>query len=284
MVAPLRRVLVCEPQAAGWGDAGRAAAWRRLGYPHPPAAATARAEHRALVARLAEAGAEVVALPPGDGLTPDALYPHDPSLLLDDGALILRMGKAARAGEPDRHRAFYAARGIPIAGRLEEPATAEGGDLLWLDAGTLLAGRGYRTNAAGIEQLRALLAPRGVTVLEAPLPHGQGPGACLHLMSLLSLLDETTALVDLEWLAVPVVEELGRRGLRLIEIDPAERPTQAANVLSLGGGRLLALAENPRTNRRLADHGFTVLTIPGTEIAHNGGGGPTCLTRPLLRR
>jgi N-dimethylarginine dimethylaminohydrolase len=283
MVAPLRRVLVGTPGELGWGGEPRGADWRELGYLYPPDARAAREQHAALVARLEEAGAEVLLLPAGTGLSLDAVYPHDASLLLDDGALLLRMGKAARAGEPERHGAFYRSLGIPVVGEITPPATAEGGDLVWLDPRTLLVGRGYRTNAAGVEQLRALLAPRGVTVLEAPLPHGPGPASCIHLMSFLSLLDEETVLVDLPWLAVPVVEELQRRGLRLLEIDPEERATQAANVLALGR-RLLALEENPRTNRRLQEAGFQVLTFPGGEIAQNGGGGPTCLTRPVLRR
>jgi N-dimethylarginine dimethylaminohydrolase len=154
---------------------------------------------------------------------------------------------------------------------------------MWLDAKTLLAGRGYRTNAAGIEQLRDLLAPHGVEVLSAPLPHSSGPGCCLHLMSLISLLDERTALVDLPWLAVETVEMLRERGFRLIEIESSERETLACNVLALGEQRLLALEENAGTNARLLAAGFEVRTFPGSEIGVNGGGGPTCLTRPIWR-
>jgi N-dimethylarginine dimethylaminohydrolase len=148
---------------------------------------------------------------------------------------------------------------------------------------TLLIGHGYRTNATGIAQLRVLLAPRGIEVLSAPLPHGPGPSACLHLMSLISLLDEQTALVDLPWLAVETVELLKSRGYHFIEIDPSERDTLACNVLALGGKRLLAIEENHKTNARLRQAGFDLRTFPGTELCINGSGGPTCLTRPLLR-
>ena len=147
----------------------------------------------------------------------------------------------------------------------------------------MLVGHGYRTNAAGIEQMRTLLAPKGVEVLSAPLPYGSGPSACLHLMSLISLLDEKTALVDLPWLAVETVELLKARGFKFVEIDYSERDTLACNVLALGGKRLLAIEENRRTNARLSDAGFDVRTFPGSEICINGSGGPTCLTRPLLR-
>ena len=131
--------------------------------------------------------------------------------------------------------------------------------------------------------MRDLLAPKGVQVLSAPLPHGQGPAVCLHLMSLISLLDEKTALVDLPWLAVETIELLQSRGYNFIEIDPSERDTLACNVLALGDNRLLAIEENKKTNARLRQAGFDLRTFPGLELGVNGGGGPTCLTRPLLR-
>ena len=147
-----------------------------------------------------------------------------------------------------------------------------------------MIGHGYRTNAAGIQQMRDLLSPKGVEVLSAPLPYGPGPSACLHLMSLISLLDEHTALVDLPWLAVETVELLKSRGFKFIEIDSSERDTLACNVLALGNNRLLAIEENHKTNARLRQAGFDLRTFPGSELCINGSGGPTCLTRPLLRR
>jgi N-dimethylarginine dimethylaminohydrolase len=155
---------------------------------------------------------------------------------------------------------------------------------VWLDSQTLLIGDGYRTNKAGIEQMRSLLSAKNVTVLSAPLPYGPGPSACLHLMSLMSVLDEHTVLVDLPWLAVETVELLKARGLRLIEIEYSERDTLACNVLSLGQKRLIAIEENARTNQSMRELGFDVRTFPGSEICINGAGGPTCLTRPLLRK
>jgi N-dimethylarginine dimethylaminohydrolase len=103
-------------------------------------------------------------------------------------------------------------------------------------------------------------------------------------MSLMSMLDDETILVDLPWLAVETVELLRAHNFRLLEIDYSERDSLACNVLSLGSRRLLALEENARTNKRLREAGFEVLTFPGSELCLNGSGGPTCLTRPLLRR
>jgi N-dimethylarginine dimethylaminohydrolase len=283
MVAPLRRVLLCGPRAAGWDEAARADRWRDLGYLRAPDAGEAAREHDRLRREIEAAGVEIADLPDDPALSLDAVYAHDASIVADGGAILLRMGKPARAGEPGRHAAVYRSLGVPIAGAIRDPGTAEGGDLVWLDPTTLLAGRGYRTNNAGIEQLRSILSPSGVEVIAAPLPHGPGPSACLHLMSLMSALDERTILVDLGALAVQTVELLRARDARLIEIDPSERETLACNVLALGDGVLLALEANARTNDRLRRAGFEVRTFPGREVAINGSGGPTCLTRPLWR-
>jgi N-dimethylarginine dimethylaminohydrolase len=226
----------------------------------------------------------VVNLPAAESLTLDAVYAHDASLVTDHGLVLMNPGKKNRVAEAQAHANFCGQLGIPTFGEIRAPGTSESGDIVWLDSRTLLIGDGYRTNKAGIEQMRALLSARNVEVLSAPLPYGPGPSACLHLMSLMSMLDEQTILVDLPWLAVETVELLKGRGFRLIEIEYSERETLACNVLSLGKKRLIAIEENVGTNQRMRDAGFDVGTFPGAEICINGAGGPTCLTRPLLRR
>lgn len=283
MVSPLRRVLVCSPHSAGWDTPGQASRWRELGFLRPPAFSVAQTQHHDLCHQLDAAGAEVDDLPSATDLTLDAVYTHDASLPSDFGLIAMRPGKTNRVPEGKWHSSFCKSRGVPMLGEITAPGTTEGGDILWLDAKTLLVGNGYRTNTEGIRQLRALLTPKGIEVLSAPLPYGSGPSACLHLMSLISLLDEHTALVDLPWLAVETVELLKARGYKFIEIEYSERETLACNVLSLGNHRLLAIAENAKTNAKLQAAGFDVRTFPGSELCVNGGGGPTCLTRPLLR-
>ncbi|MFZ0419780.1 MAG: arginine deiminase family protein [Candidatus Sulfotelmatobacter sp.] len=284
MVAPLARVLVCSPRSAGWNESDYVAKWQELGFHHAPNFATAQSQHDALCRELKSAGAELIELPPAPALSLDAVYAHDASLPTDYGLIIMRPGKPNRLPEGPHHAAFCETLHLPTLGAITSPATTEAGDILWLDSKTLLVGHGYRTNAAGIQQLRNLLAPHAVEVISAPLPYGPGPSACLHLMSLISLLDRRTALVDLPWLAVETVELLNSRRYKFIEIDPSERDTLACNVLALGNNRLLALEENPKTNARLRHAGFDVRTFPGGELCINGSGGPTCLTRPLLRR
>ena len=283
MVGALQRVLVCSPRTAGWNQPERAARWRDLGFHHAPDFATAQSQHEVLCRELETAGAEVIEAPPAPDVSLDAVYAHDATLATDFGLIVMRPGKANRVTEGRNHGSFCTHLGIPTLAKIVAPGTSEAGDILWLDSKTLLIGHGYRTNAAGIEQTRALLAPKGIDVLSAPLPYGPGPSACLHLMSLISLLDEQTALVDLPWLAVETVELLKSRRYQFVSIDDSERDTLACNVLALGGKRLLAIEQNHKTNDRLRRAGFDVRTFPGSEICINGSGGPTCLTRPLLR-
>jgi N-dimethylarginine dimethylaminohydrolase len=283
MVAPLKRVLVHSPRSAGWNRPGTVAHWQEFGFHHAPGFALAQSQHDVLCQELAAAGAQVIELPPGDDLSLDAVYAHDASLATDFGLILMRPGKANRVAEARHHGAFSMKVSVSTFGEIQAPGTTEAGDIVWLDAKTLLVGHGYRTNADGIQQMRAILAPKGVDVIPAPLPYGPGPSACLHLMSLISLLDEKTAIVDLPWLAVETVELLKSRGFSLIEIEYSERDTLACNILALGNKRLLAIEENRKTNDKLHAAGFDVRTFPGSEICINGSGGPTCLTRPLLR-
>lgn len=283
MTDALRWVMVCSPRTSGWNRPERAARWRDLGFLHEPNFEKAQTQHEALCRELESAGAEIVELPPANELTLDAVYAHDASFPTDFGLIALRPGKVNRFAERKQHSAFCQLLGIRMMAKITAPGTVEAGDMVWLDSKNLLVGRGYRTNAEGILQLRNLLAPKEVKVIAAPLPHSGGPSTCLHLMSLMSLLDEHTALVDLPWLAVETVELLNSHGFNFIEIDPSERDTLACNVLALGEKRLLALEENVKTNDKLRAAGFDVRTFPGSELGINGGGGPTCLTRPLLR-
>ena len=286
MVADLRRVLVCSPSSAGW-EAGAGApareSWRELGFLHSPDFERAQSQHQALCRELETAGAELLHLPASAILTLDAVYTHDASLATDFGLIVMHPGKSNRVAEGKYHGAFCQTLGIPTLAEIVAPGTTEAGDMVWLDGKTLLIGNGHRTNPEGIAQMRTLLAAKATEVLSAPLPYGTGPSACLHLMSLISLLDHDTVLADLPRLAVETVELLQSRGFRFIEIEYSERDSMACNVLSLGSRRLLAIEENFRTNEKLRSAGFDVRTFPGSELCINGGGGPTCLTRPLLR-
>jgi N-dimethylarginine dimethylaminohydrolase len=238
-------------------------------------------EHEAFRALLADAGAEVVVAATPHSLDPDAIYVYDPALVTDDGAVMLRPGKEGRRGEVEVMAADFVEAGLPIAGRLDAPAMAEGGDTLWLDERTLLVGRGYRTNDEGIRQLGEALP--GVDVAAFDLPHLRGAGEVLHLMSLLSPLDVDLAVAYPPLMPVRLMELLAERGVELVEAPDEEFETMGPNVLALGPRVALALEGNDETRRRLEKAGVDVRVYRGDEISRKGDGGPTCLTRPLLR-
>ena len=274
MTSPLRRVLVRPPQPA---DAAR---WREYGWRAEPDAAAAAAEHEALREILADAGAEVIAVD-GDRGNPDAIYAYDPILVGSAGAVLLRPGKDGRLNEPGALEASLAEAGVPVAARIEPPGTIDGGDTLWLDERTLLVGRGYRTNAAGVEQLQAAFP--AVEVVSYDLPHWNGAGEVMHLMSLISPLADDLALVYPRLAPVRLLELLAERGIETVEVPDEEFETMGPNVLALGPRRALALEGNDETRRRLEAAGVEVLVYKGDEISRKGDGGPTCLTRPILR-
>jgi N-dimethylarginine dimethylaminohydrolase len=272
MTAPLRRVLVRRP--------GGCEAWQEYGWRAEPDATRLAAEHEAFCAALADGGAEVVVAPPDDA-NPDAVYVYDPALIANDGAVLLRPGKEGRREEPAQLAADLASAGVPVAARLEAPALVEGGDTVWLDERTLLVGLGYRTNGAGVDALAAALP--SVDVLAFDLPHLHGPGEVLHLMSLLSPLDRDLAVAYPPLMPVRLVELLAERGVGLVEVPHEEFETMGPNVLALGPRVALALEGNDETRRRMERAGVDVRVYTGDELSRKGDGGPTCLTRPLLR-
>ncbi|HEX3255822.1 MAG TPA: arginine deiminase family protein [Gaiellaceae bacterium] len=275
MTGRLQRVLVKAPAPEAW------AAWRAYSWRSEPDPVALQEEHEAFRALLADAGAEVVVGQTGGTSNPDAIYAYDPALVADAGAVLLMPGKEGRRGEPDDMSIDFMEAGVPLAGRLRYPASAEGGDTVWLDERTLLVGRGYRTNAAGIEALRELLSD--VDVIAFDLPHYHGAGEVLHLMSFLSPLDVDLAVVYLPLMPVRLIELLQERGIGFVEVPDDEFETMGPNVLALAPRVALALEGNDETRRRMEAAGVDVRVYKGEEISRKGDGGPTCLTRPLLR-
>jgi N-dimethylarginine dimethylaminohydrolase len=275
MTGRLRRVLVRPPAPGSW------AAWKSYGWREEPDPAGLEEEHEAFRALLDEAGAEVIVAATPHGLDPDAIYAYDPALVTEDGAVMLRPGKEGRRGEVDAMAADFVEAGVPIAARLEAPATAEGGDTLWLDETTVLVGRGYRTNDEGIAQLARALP--GVEVMAFDLPHLRGASEVMHLMSLLSPLDADLAVAYPPLMPVRLMELLAEREIEVVDVPDEEFETMGPNVLALAPRVALALEGNDETRRRMEAAGVDVRVYRGDEISRKGDGGPTCLTRPLLR-
>ena len=275
MTGPLRRVVVRAPSPES------VAAWQAFGWHSEPDADRIAEEHEAFRAILEDAGAEVVLAQTPVPLCPDSIYVFDPALMTPHGAVLLRPGKDGRRVEVDAIAADFVEAGVPILGKLEAPATIEGGDTIWLDERTLLVGIGYRTNEAGVDALRALLP--GVDVHAFDLPHLHGAGEVLHLMSLLSPLDRDLAVAYLPYMPVRLVQLLEQRGIELVQVPDEEFWTMGPNVLALGPRIALAIEGNEETRRRMEAAGVDVRVYSGDELSRKGDGGPTCLTRPIWR-
>lgn len=272
MSADLRRVLVVRPTTTG--DFA-AAGWRT-----PDTDALLR-DHDSFVELLDGLGVEVVVADAPDGMV-DACFAYDPVFVTGAGAIELRQTKPARQDGPAFLVAEVEKAGVPVVGRLSGDATADGGDMCWLDETTLAVGRGYRTNAAAHVQLTEILGREGVTVERADLPHHLGAAHVMHLMSVVSPVAPDLAVVFEPLAPVPLLEMLADRGYRTVASAPEEFDHQGCNVLAVRTGVVVMADSAPRTRAALEAAGVEVHTYPATET-NKGDGGPTCLTRPLLR-
>ncbi len=281
-VGRLRRVVLKHVREAFGGPQAIAAEWQALNFTAPPDFSRALAEYDGFMECLASTGARIDLLPAAPGAGLDSVYVRDASVVSHSGLILCHMGKRQRAPEPAAQGQAFQEWSIRQHGRIEAPGKLEGGDVVWLDAKTLVVGRGYRTNPEGIRQLRALLDP-SVEVIVVPLPHWRGAGDVFHLMSIISPVDQDVAVVYSPLLPVPFRELLLERGVHLVEVPDEEFDTMGANVLALSPRRALMVDGNPRTRARLEQAGAEVLVYQGQEISVKGGGGPTCLTRPIER-
>ena len=282
-ILPLRSVLLKSPREA-FGDQPRLdASWEALGYTARPDFAGAVKEYEGFQQLLEQVDAQVY-LAPHDGDTgPDSMYVRDAAVVCDRGAIVCRMGKKAREGEPAALERVLRRLDVPILGRIHGAGRLEGGDVAWIDPRTVAVGRGYRTNGEGIRQLRRLLGSGVERVVPVPLPHWRGPGDVFHLMSMFSPVDRDLAVVYSPLLPVPFRQLLLQHGYELVEVPDAEFESMGCNVLAVGPRRCVVLEGNPITRRRLEDAGAEVHAYRGREVSVKGGGGPTCLTRPLVR-
>lgn len=238
-------------------------------------------QHAAFVALLQHLGCGVVEFTPADDM-PDAIFTYDPCFVVGDGFIELQGAKAVRAGEPPLLSSELQNLGVPLIGRLTGTATADGGDMFWLDDHTLAVGRSYRTNDHAIDQLRSMIEPQ-VRIEAFDLPHDLGPEYCLHLMSVVSPIRDDLAVVYERLAPIRLLEALRSRGVELLPLPESDYASLGCNVLTVRPGVVVMASGNDATAGLLRDHGVDVHMYQASEIS-KGEGGPTCLTRPILRR
>ena len=273
MSARLRRVLVRRPAVTG--DFA-AADWR------PPDPGLLTRQHEEFCALLSGLGCEVEVAHSLPGLV-DSTYLRDPGLMTGRGAVLFQMAKPVRATEPEHLGSALAVAGVPVIGHLTGAARTDGGDYIWLDERTLLAGRSYRTNAEALRQLSGILAAEAIWVESVDVPHDRGPQHVLHLMSFISPLADDLALVFPPLAPVALMQALAGRGVTVVPVPAEEYETMACNVLAVRPRQVIMLDGNPRTRALLEAHGCEVHSYQGSEISLKGDGGPTCLTAPVWR-
>ncbi len=280
-VGPVARVVVKHARDAFGCQREIDDQWRSLNYAGRPDFGRAVEEYQCLIALLEEFGAQFEFLPPTQSTGLDSIYVRDASVVCDKGVILCNMGKIERGAEPAAQAAAFRSLNIPIHGEITGEGRLEGGDVTWIDSGTVAVGRGYRTNDEGVRQLRALLGDCVDEFLIVALPHYRGPADVFHLMSILSPIDRDLMLVYSPLMPVPFREELLARGIQLVEVCDSEFETMACNVLTVAPRKCIMLEGNPKTRSRLEEQGVEVKEFDGREISSKGAGGPTCLTRPL---
>jgi N-dimethylarginine dimethylaminohydrolase len=257
--------------------------WSSLNFLGKPDFRLSLKEYESFQSVLKENGAEIFYLPEDAAVNMDSVYCRDASIATNKGMIICNMGKEGRKNEPLAEKKAFEIHGIPVLGSIEAPGTLEGGDVAWLDENTLAVGHTYRTNEEGIRQLMAMLNPLGVEVINVPLPHYKGSADVFHLMSIFSPVDTDLAVVYSPLMPIVFRNLLLHRGYQLIEVPDEEFETMGCNVLALAPKICLMVDGNPKTKTLLENKGCKVILYKGDEISVKGGGGPTCLTRPIYR-
>ena len=280
---PLASVLVKHAREAFVDEATIQSQWRRLSFSAPPDLPRALDEYDRFIEVISTAGCEIRWLPEDGNTSLDSIYTRDAAIATPNGIILASMGKAARVGEPEAQERELRACGSPIIGSIRPPGRLEGGDLIWLDDRTVAVGLGVRTNEEGIQQLKTLLNGLIDELMVVPLPDYPGEHDVMHLMSLISPVDRDLAVVYSHLLPDAFRQTLQQRGYDFVEVPDDEFETMGCNVLALGPRDCVMLNGNPKTRAALEKAGVNVRVYDGYEISLKGGGGPTCLTRPLAR-
>ena len=257
--------------------------WQKLNFLSKPDFENGKKEYNQFENLLKKSGASIFYFGQDPHVTLDSLYCRDASIATDGGMILCSMGKEARVPEPGAQRKIFEKNGVELLGEIVLPGTVEGGDVAWLDPHTLVVGHTYRTNTEGIKQLGLLLKKIGVEIIVTSLPHYKGPSDVFHLMSIFSPVDKDLAVVYSPLMPISFRQELQRRGYRFVEVPDAEFESMGCNVLAIAPRVCIMVEGNPQTRDALLKQGCEVNEYSGNEISVKGGGGPTCLTRPILR-
>lgn len=278
MVGQIERLLLKRAEDAFISAENIRAQWQDLDYLGCPDYEKAVGEYERLAALLKEFVPEIHCLPKSDQAGLDSIYAFDPAIVTKRGAILCRMGKPQRRGEPSAIGAFMEELGIPTLGAIGGEGTLEGGDALWIDERTLAVGRSSRTNDEGIRQLKKLTEDLIDELIVVPMPP-----SVFHLLGIISPVDYDLAVIHARLLPGEFQKTLRARGIKLLELPEDEYEPMGCNILAVAPRKCVVISGNARTRAMLEAEGVEVWAYEGAEISLKGEGGPTCLTRPLLR-
>ena len=283
MVDPIRRILVKHVTESYQDQKLLEQTFASLNYFEVPNFSKAVLQYQKFISLLNKFEIELHFLPRSDKVTPDSIYTHDPCIVSNEGVILCSMGKEQRVSEVEEIKSYFESLNIPILGQIKKPGKLEGGDVVWINEKTVAIGEGYRSNAEGIRQFKALLGNNVEKIITVALPHWNGPSDCLHLMSNLSPIDKDLYLIYPKLLPVSFLKYLSDLDIEFIEVSEKEYITMGCNVLTVEPRKVIMLNENPETKKQLKNHNVEVHCYDGSEISLKGSGGPTCLTRPFYR-
>ncbi|MDF2677083.1 MAG: amidinotransferase [Bacillota bacterium] len=283
MVGKIKSILIKRPSEAFISQENLNENYEQFAYFGCPDYEKAVLEYEKFEKIIKDNVENVYYLPSDEKVGLDSIYTHDPLKVTSKGAIYFPMGKELRGKEFLATEEYLKGIGIPTLGYIEKPGKMEGGDIVWLDEKTVAVGRGYRTNDEGIRQFKELVKDIVDEVIVVPMPHGEGCDACLHLMSIISMVDKDLAVVYSKYMPVFFRELLLQRGIKLIEVNDKEYDYLGSNVLALAPRVCIVMDGNPEIVKSLKEEGCTVYTYEGHEMSFRGTGGPTCLTCPITR-
>ncbi|MTI10040.1 dimethylarginine dimethylaminohydrolase family protein [Curvivirga aplysinae] len=239
-------------------------------------------EYEAFKKIFTDANIQLDELPANDDLTLDAIYVRDAAIIAPNGLILMNMGRVSRNNEPKIHGEILGSSGVNILGEIKAPGKVEGGDFIWVNEKAAAIGLGPRTNQEGIDQLKAHLGDE-VDLFVCPLPDPSHPDDVFHLMSMISPVAEDLAVIYRPLMPDDFIKWLEGHGIGFVEVPEEEFLPMACNVLAIAPREVVMLDKLPLTKGLLEDAGCKVHTYKGDEISRKGEGGPTCLTRPLVR-
>ena len=278
----INEIAIRSPLSSFVNDAKITSEWAPLRFHAKPDLKKAISEYNYFRSFLEEDEINIIELPSSDKLTLDSIYTRDSILVCRSGLILCNMGRSSRTPEAEENFKTLALKGYKIAGQIKSPGTLEGGDFIWIDDKNAAVGLGPRTNSEGIRQLKKILGPK-IDLHTVHLPNPAHPDDVLHLMSIISPIDKDLAVIYKPFMPESFLNWLTNLGIKFIEVNEDEYTLMGCNILATAPRSIIMLENLPEINSKLKKSGCKIRFYKGDEISRKGEGGPTCLTRPLIR-